>query len=164
VITSTAENPCIICPNGTTVEDGDDFAPYAVTDEDDATCGELILIAKSHETESFGCGLHEMHEVYCCPTAPVNPCIMCPSGASLRADFVPNPFTGSTCEEMKAFALLFEAGSQFCKLTKADESLCCPEDKASPPSPEPVSGGASASGVVGCLLAFILYTTFTVAL
>jgi hypothetical protein len=89
---------------------------------------------------------------------------MCPSGASLRADFVQNPFTGSTYEEMKAFALLFEAGSQFCKLTKADELLCCPEDKAPPPSPEPVSGGASASGLVGCLLAFILYTTFTIAL
>jgi hypothetical protein len=164
---STIENPCIICPNGTTVDGGDDFMPYATTDKDDATCGELIVVAKLYETESYVCGLHEMHEMYCCPTAPVNPCIVCPSGTSMLANEVPHQSTGSTmtCEEMKDIAMkYYESESQFCKWTKADESRCCPEHKPSPPSPEPVSGGARASVLVWCSLAFTLSTTLTIVL
>ncbi len=156
-------NPCTICPNGATVDGGDDFKPYAITDEDNVTCGELIVVAKSYETESYVCGLHEVHEINCCPTAPVNPCIMCPSGVGMRANFVPHPFTGSTmdCTGMKDFATKFESESQFCKWTKAeDESLCCPP----PPSPEPVSGGARAFRLVERFLAFTFGTTFTIAL
>ncbi|KAL3823875.1 hypothetical protein ACHAXA_005457 [Cyclostephanos tholiformis] len=156
---STAENPCIICPDGATAED--DYRPYA-SDGDDSTCGELINSAKSYETESIWCGLRELDAVECCPTPPVDPCIICPTGAMFQEEFVPRQSTGSTmtCKEKKDFASLFESGSQFCKLTKSDESLCCPEYNASTDE----SGAASAFGLVGFVFVSMVFTTYAVTL
>ena len=168
VTVHTAENPCIICPDGATA--GDDFAPY--TDRGNSmTCGELIDAAKSQEAQSYWCGLCIVDAVYCCPVTPVDPCIICPFGAFAGDDFVLRPSTGSTktCREIIDFAMLFESGSQYCKLNEADEALCCPPVEGimvapnpmeiTAPSPnlsptsvspaEPDSGGASASRLVG---------------
>ena len=177
----TADNPCIICPDGATA--GDDFAPYSDSGNS-MTCGELIDAAKSYEAQSAWCGLREVDGVYCCPNAPVDPCIICPFGAFAGDDFVLRPSTGSTttCGQMIDFAVLFESGSQYCKLKEADESLCCPlvegitvapspteitapSPSATPVSPtsvspaEPDSGGASASqsGGLEFFLPFLLY-------
>ena len=134
---STAENPCIICPDGVTAVDGDGFAPYADSGNT-MTCGELIDAAKSYEAGSAWCGLREIDAINCCPTTPVNPCIICPFGAFVGDDFVPRPTTGTprTCKEIIDFATLFESGSHHCKLSEVDETLCCPlAADATPMSP-----------------------------
>ncbi|KAL3823874.1 hypothetical protein ACHAXA_005456 [Cyclostephanos tholiformis] len=177
--TSTAENPCIICPDGATAVEGDDFAPYADSGNT-MTCGELIDAAKSYEAGSAWCGLREVDAVYCCPVAPVDPCIICPFGAFAGDDFVPRPATGTstTCKEIINFAMLFESGSHHCKLSEADESLCCPlaaNDTATFPSPvftvqsptatspaESESGGASAYRLIGFAMVSIVSTCIIV--
>ena len=143
----TADNPCIICPDGATA--GDDFAPY--TDSGNSmTCGELIDAAKSYEAQSAWCGLRNLDAVYCCPTAPANPCIICPFGAFAGDDFVLRPSTGSTttCREIIDLAMRFESGSQYCKLNEADEALCCPlvEGSTVAPSPTEITSSSPTSG------------------
>jgi trypsin len=143
----TADNPCIICPDGATA--GDDFAPY--TDSGNSmTCGELIDAAKSYEAHSAWCGLRSLDAVYCCPTAPANPCIICPFGAFAGDDFVLRPSTGSTttCREIIDLAMRFESGSQYCKLNEADEALCCPlvEGITVAPSPTEITSSSPTSG------------------
>ena len=146
VIIITIDNPCIICPDGATA--GDDFAPYADSGNS-MTCGELIDAAKSYESQSAWCGLRDVDAAYCCPTAPVDPCIICPFGAFAGDDFVLRPSTGSTttCRENIDFAKLFESGSQYCKLNVADEALCCPvEGITDAPSPTEITSSLPTSG------------------
>ena len=95
-------SPCIICPNGVTALEGGDWAPYADPDGDHltlfignmlgdtTTCAELIDAAKQYEVGSEWCALSELHELYCCFTAPENPCTLCPNGATAGYVFVPN--------------------------------------------------------------------------
>jgi hypothetical protein len=65
----------------------------------------------------------------------VDPCIICPFGAFAGDGFVLRPSTGSTttCREMLDFAIQFESGSQYCKLSEADKLLCCPLVECSQP-------------------------------
>jgi hypothetical protein len=183
------DNTCIICPDGATA--GDDFVPEAYRDSK-LTCGDLIYAAESYEADSAWCELSYVDAVYCCPTAPVNPCIICPFGAFAGDDFVPLESSGSTmtCKELIDFAKLFESGSYHCDLIETDEALCCPlvvnttsapspvESLASSPSSgpistqsptsaspaEPPSGGASASGLVWFTFVSIVTTLYVLAL
>jgi hypothetical protein len=163
------ENPCIICPNGATA--GDEYAPYA-DDGNLATCAEIIEDAKQFETESDHCGLIvEVHEFYCCPTVPENPCIICPNGATAGDEYVPYADEGNlaTCAEMIEDAKKFETESDYCEVIgEEDKSYCCPSetlDTTVAKSPTvPSSGCASVSELVFtfivivsslCIIAFV---------
>ena len=87
------DNPCIICPDGTAI---DDFVPHA-DDGDSKTCADLINEAKLYETSSNECGNSEFDELYCCYTKPENPCIVCPDGATAGDDYVPYEGSTATC-------------------------------------------------------------------
>ena len=144
--TVVPKNPCTICPNGVTVSEGDDFAPYAVADAvnnfymvalpNSSTCGELIDAAQQYETGSEECVQSEVHELYCCPTTPDNNCVLCPNGATVAMgnDHVPNAGTellsGSklSCGELIDIAEKLESESSYCAIYGAiDEDDCCPE-------------------------------------
>ncbi|KAL3823888.1 hypothetical protein ACHAXA_005470 [Cyclostephanos tholiformis] len=157
--TTTADNPCIICPDGATADD--DFAPYRDSGNP-MTCNQLINAAESYEADSEWCESREVDAAYCCPTVPVNPCIICPYGAFAGDDFVPRPLSGSskTCKEIIDFARLFESGSRQCKLSEEDETLCCPlvpalittpssnPTGANPIDPTPDNSGGAIAGAV----------------
>ena len=111
-----AENPCVICPTGATV--GDDFAP---------TCKELLDLRTNIDAGSEMC-IRGLVVAQCCPPpiAQVNPCIICPDGATAGDDF--SPFsTSSTCGELVARAKLFEIGTKECKNYEGYEVSCCPK-------------------------------------
>ncbi len=133
------ENPCIICPNGATA--GDDYVPYA-DDGNLATCAKIIDDAKQFETESDHCGLiGEVHEFYCCPSEPENPCIICPNGATAGDEYVPYADEGnlSTCAKIIEDAKQFEAESDYCGVIgEEDKSYCCPSETPAP-TPMPVN-------------------------
>jgi hypothetical protein len=121
-----ADNPCIICPDGT---DAAVFAPYA-DDGDSRTCVDLIELAKLYEIGSDECGNSELHELHCCYTAPENPCIICPNGATAGDDYVPeyeeNSVTRGTCKDLIDGAKRFESESDACGLYDIDVAYCCP--------------------------------------
>jgi hypothetical protein len=123
------DNTCIICPNGTNA--GGDFAPYA-DDGDLRTCLDLIDEAKLHEKGSDDCGWSELHELYCCFTAPEDPCIICPDGATAGDDYVPeyagNSVTRATCKDIIELAKRFESDSDACGLYDIDVAYCCPSE------------------------------------
>jgi hypothetical protein len=125
------DNTCIICPDGTGV---DNFAPYADTG-DFRTCADLIDEAKLYETGSDDCGWFEFEELNCCYKKPDNPCNICPDGATAGDDYVPeyagNSVTRATCKDLIESAKRIESGSDACGLYDIDVAYCCP-------SPAPV--------------------------
>jgi hypothetical protein len=142
-IETVDESTCNICPDGATA--GDDFVPNAASGSN-LTCGDLIYSAKAYEAESGWCKMHELYAAYCCPIAPMNPCVICSSGVS---DSSTGP-GGKTCTEIINFAKLFESGSFQCEVSKADESLCCPlltDFPTDAPTQSPTSGISGGSGV-----------------
>ena len=117
------DNPCIICPDGTAVGN---FAPYA-DDGDFRTCADLIDEAKLYEAGSYDCGRSELDELYCCFVKPENPCIICPDGATVGDDYVPEYAGNSmTCLELINYSLDFKSGSDGCALFDIDVAYCCP--------------------------------------
>jgi hypothetical protein len=124
------DNPCIICPDGTAV---DDFAPYADSG-DLRTCADLIDEAKLYEIGSDDCGWLETYEPECCFTPPENPCVICPDGATAGDDFVPeyagNSVNRATCKDLIGGATRFETGSDACGLYDIDVAYCCPSPPA----------------------------------
>jgi hypothetical protein len=118
-----ADNLCIICLDGTAA---DDFAPHA-EDGDSRTCADFIDEAKLYETGSDDCGWFEFQELYCCYTMPVNPCIICPDGATAGDDYVPD-YEGNTltCSDLIESAKQFESGSDACVWYDIDVAYCCP--------------------------------------
>jgi hypothetical protein len=124
--TPASVDPCIICPDGT---DAAVFAPYA-DDGDSRTCADLIEWAKLYEIGSDECGNSELHELHCCYTAPENPCIICPNGATAGDDYVPeyeeNSVTRGTCKDLIDGAKRFESESDACGLYDIDVAYCCP--------------------------------------
>ncbi len=137
------ENQCIICPNGITAAGGDDWAPYAYAgsdgynlfpiffvnmEGDPSTCAELVDSAKQYEAGSESCASSEIHELYCCYTAPENPCTLCPNGATFGYDFVPNASNATlTCRQLIDSAALLATDSDYCAIFgEIDELDCCP--------------------------------------
>ena len=134
----TPDDACIVCPNGPTTG-LDDYPPYAASG-DTRTCADLIAEAKEYESGTEDCGLAEFHEVVCCYTEPVNPCIICPGGvtASLGDDYVPEyEGNAATCAELVAGAMRFESGSDACALYDIDVGYCCPPEPEGTPNPTP---------------------------
>ena len=139
----TLDTICNICPNGVTISEGDNFAPYADADAEHltfyigqlpnpSTCGELIDAARQYETGTEECAVSEVHELYCCPTPSDDRCIICPNGATIDGK-VPDTQTelvdGSamTCEELIDNAALFDRESDYCEIFGVvDEEDCCP--------------------------------------
>ena len=112
--------------------DADHLTFYIVELPDPSNCGELIDAAREYETGSEECALSEAHELYCCPTASDDPCIICPNGATID-DLVPDTstdiVTGSTmtCKELIDNAALFERESDYCEIFGVvDKEDCCP--------------------------------------
>jgi len=152
---TVVDNTCIICPGGAT--EGDDYAPYTDADGEfslmisgmegnPSTCAELIDTAKQYEPGSEGCAASEIHELYCCPSVPEDPCIICPNGVTHPEgdDHVPNAPTditdGSlmTCGELIYGAALLETESDYCRIFgEIDESDCCPPEVTPSPTPMP---------------------------
>ena len=117
------DNTCIICPDGTDV---DNFAPYADTG-DFRTCANLIDEAKLYETGTDDCGWFDTYELRCCYTIPENPCIICPDGATAGDDHVPEYRDDTaTCSDLIGGAKQFESGSDACRLYDKDVAYCCP--------------------------------------
>jgi hypothetical protein len=118
------ENPCIACPNGITA--GNDFAPYAEGGYL-VSCKELIDFYGDFDVESDECLEKNWDEALCCPTTPVNPCIICPDGLIAPEDFF--PFRDSqTCKGNIDTGKLIETESKACKeWGPYYEILCCPD-------------------------------------
>ena len=120
---TVADNPCIICLDGTAA---DDFAPHA-EDGDSRTCADFIDEAKLYEPGSDDCGWFEFQELYCCYTIPEILCIICPDGATAGDDYVPD-YEGNTltCSDLIEGAKQFESGSDACGRYDIDVAYCCP--------------------------------------
>jgi hypothetical protein len=129
---------CIICPNGAF---SDDHKPYAA-DGDFTTCAELIDAASKFESGSRDCGFAEFNDEYsCCYTAPVNPCNICPDGATVAGgdDYVPEyEGNSASCSDLIEDANLYESGSFSCRLYDIDKGKCCPPVTTTPPTSVPV--------------------------
>ena len=67
---TTPENPCIICPDGATADDG--FVPFAKYDGVSTTCKEFIDYYKLIEKGSEKCNGSQHVEGHCCPTTLEN--------------------------------------------------------------------------------------------
>ena len=120
-----ADNPCIVCSNGTDV---DKFVPGA-DDGDFRTCADLIDEANMYETGSNDCKWFEFKEFYCCYTIPDNPCNICLDGATASAvgDFAPGANDGDfrTCADLIDEAKLYETGSNDCEWLEMYTPDCC---------------------------------------
>ncbi len=112
---------------------GDNYAPYAESG-DLTTCAQFNEMAPYFESGSYVCGSFEINELACCFTAPENPCIICPDGATVGDDFVPR--SGLTCDQLINTSALFESSSSFCgahrEMVEVD---CCPSVVNPPPTP-----------------------------
>jgi hypothetical protein len=109
------ENQCVICPHGPS-SSLDDYAPYA-GDGDGRTCAQLIQEALTVESGTDDCGWAEFDEIFCYYTSPTNLCIICPDGATVGDDFVPE-IEGNTltCAVLIEFSILFASESDSCHL------------------------------------------------
>ena len=141
---AAAENPCIICPDGASA--GDDFVPYA--DQGYLmTCQEIIESYTTFEAGSEMCvGANDVAKCCPAPTAPENPCNICPGGATAGDYFTPYSAI-NTCGEMMAEAKLFETNSKDCKWYEGYEVSCCPKA---------ASGGVTLSGFGVGWFAFVV--------
>ncbi|KAL3823476.1 hypothetical protein ACHAXA_010236 [Cyclostephanos tholiformis] len=121
------ENPCIVCPDGITVSD--DFVPWASSGATD-TCKALIdAAAISYEAGSEICAYYrEDYEIYCCPTAAVNPCTICPNGTTTGDDFAPFAELdwNQTCKEYIDYYSQIEKGTETCEFSQYVVGYCCP--------------------------------------
>jgi hypothetical protein len=104
----------------------DDYAPYA--SKDPITCKELIDNAKLFEKGSLWCNHYEVVGLYCCPTTPDDPCILCPNGITVADDYEPYN-DGNTCSVLlDYYAANFDAESDRCTVGwgASIKSHCCP--------------------------------------
>ena len=124
--TTPPENPCIMCSDGATA--GDDFAPYAEFGYL-KPCKVYIEEIKFVDAESTACASKSFEEALCCPTAPTNPCNVCPDGATAADDFIPFAESGqlTTCKSNIDVFKLIEAESYVCsKFGPYYKVGCCP--------------------------------------
>jgi hypothetical protein len=125
-------NQCVICPNSA-VNDfgGDAYAPHP---DDPLTYEEMIEAVKLYKTGSDDCGHAAIYAFLCCPgTAPVNPCIICPNGATEDDDVAPYPDSGhpQTCADYIEQAKHYKTGSDACRVYDSTVPYCCPPVTAS---------------------------------
>jgi hypothetical protein len=149
-------NPCSICPNGVTAAEGDDYAPY-VNIGNPITCGVLVVAAPAFELGSYMCGHFEAHELVCCPALPENACSICPNGATVGGDYVPEALGSQSCNEWIDLTTQFESSSSFCGAQgEMVASDCCPMDNPPPtpvissPTPVPVDDTSVVNPCIVC--------------
>ncbi len=121
---TTLENPCIMCPDGATA--GDDFMPYA-EGGNLIPCKAIIEEYNFVDAGNFLCDKWKTwDEAGCCPTAPKNPCNICPDGLTVADDFFP-PGESQTCKQNIDTLKLIETDSEICsKDGQYYKVLCCP--------------------------------------
>jgi hypothetical protein len=120
---TTPQNPCTLCPNGITV--ADDYDPY----NDGDTCSDELDYYANFDAESAACtvGWGAEIESRCCPTEAINPCIICPDGATAGEEIVPYNNDDRTCMDHIEADLTVDAESEMCLVhAKNDEYYCCP--------------------------------------
>ena len=122
------ENPCNICPNGTTV--GDDFVLSGIG----ITCVYLINQAIQRETGSAFCGYAEAYEISCCPevTAATTVIPVEETSTSATATAIPE-IDGGTATTTTAPAVATSTSTNA---------------TASPESNDAASGGVAISGFI----------------
>ncbi|KAL3808209.1 hypothetical protein ACHAXA_001197 [Cyclostephanos tholiformis] len=123
---SPIEDPCIICPNGTTVPDS--IIPYA-SQGITLSCPDLIEYSKSFASSDDFC-TPDADEALCCPPPAEDPCVICPNGATAADDYIPYPEIG-TCAQLIEYSYLFESSDDWCTPDK-DEAMCCPKAADNP--------------------------------
>ena len=132
------EDPCMICPDGTTM--GDE-TPYA-DDGDYTTCNEIIDYYVRFESGSYACSVGYRHSFSCCPSTVEDPCVICPYGATAGDDSIPYAQLGDyvTCEELVSYSANFETGSNYCDVSAERHEMYCCHPGTSPPvgSPTPL--------------------------
>ena len=128
------ENRCIICPDGITATQGDDYAPHA-NNGYYRTCAELVQDAFEVESGTDDCGVKEINDMFnCCYIEPLNPCTICPNGITndLGDDHFPAAWdfvcinTLGTCKALVDEARRFESGSDACLIYEGVVPECCP--------------------------------------
>ncbi|KAL7545074.1 hypothetical protein ACHAWF_008437 [Thalassiosira exigua] len=162
-----AEDPCLICPEGTTLDEDGTLAGDA-----SAGCHELIKSSELHAADSDECrALKPSFEASCCvASAPSeNPCLLCPGGIAVRDDStfsIESSNAVATCLQSIELAKTIDAGTDACTDMKTHEETCCPPTPVEDPcvvcpdgsgagsSVEDSSGGAlvlSEDEVLACL-------------
>ena len=67
----------------------------------------------------MSCAISEIQELNCCPSKPENPSIICPNGATVGDDFVPNASINEsddaalTCGDLIYYAKQLETESYY---------------------------------------------------
>ena len=119
----TLDNPCIMCPNGAT--SGEDFAPYTESGLL-KTCKNYIDEYKFIQDGSSDCPWRKWEEALCCPTAPKNPCNICPDGLTAADDFYPFGDLMTCKQNIDTFKLI-ETDSEVCSdWGPFYKVACCP--------------------------------------
>jgi len=128
---TTPENPCIVCPDGATADDG--FVPFA-NEGENITCKEYIDFFKLIEKGSATCDWSQQVEGYCCPSTLENPCNACPNGITAGDDFMPYAEIGYLipCKVIIEDYKFFDAENPECAWKNWDEALCCPTTPENP--------------------------------
>lgn len=151
----TAQNPCVVCPDGVTVADADlssgaDAVGMGDMVQDGMSCDMVVRFAAMVETGSEECTMMEASEALCCPKPVVTPCPFCPGGITVALDTpVGEDGDTTTCEELSNMFAAFEADSDLCKLTQADMAAegdvnpCCPDDTSTSTSTPDVTEPAT---------------------
>jgi hypothetical protein len=120
----TAENPCLVCPDGTTF---DGKIEVEVGTFQTLTCSDMVSFVARYELGSEECTSSEADfRPLCCPPKVENPCMVCPNGANF-SDMVDVEGVTLTCSGMISLVALYESGSDECTESLADlEPMCCP--------------------------------------
>jgi hypothetical protein len=160
---------CSICPSGA-INDygGDSYTPYVMYGID-STCKELINSAKNFFSGSDACAYAEVDQLECCFTAPVNPCSICPNGATEGLDDI-LPFKGFgigwTCADMVKDANLYETEYEVCGVIG---SHCCPTllvvttaptPCVATPAPTPTVSGGNKGTVIAVAISAVVVISF----
>ncbi len=99
---------------------------------------QLINSAKIFFSGTDACAWAEVDKINCCYTAPVNPCSICPNGATEGSDdFLPfkGIGLGFICADMVKAANLYETESEMCVVIG---SRCCPTFDCGEPCSNPL--------------------------
>jgi hypothetical protein len=131
---TVVDDRCQICPNGPTPPELGDFIP---SNWDTRTCEEIINDSKLVPSGTVFCALAQFGAMSCCPSEPVNPCSICPNGATDDLDDS-TPFKefgySSTCSELMEVFSIFETESE---LYGVIGSRCCPTSTVVNPAQTP---------------------------
>ncbi len=131
--TANSGNPCIICPNGVTADEGESWIPWS---NGNRTCAQLVQDALTTESGTNDCGMKEINEMIACcpPTSVANPCTICPDGITAAGGdaHVPTIWPVGTCKALNDDAKRIESGSDGCSIYERIVPECCPPLTISP--------------------------------